>query len=156
MEKKVRNGAESYKLSAKMSLELAKKAVAGDYSDFLDSDSPLLREFFIHNAQRLMRPSVITDYRREAYVFPASNVRITFDKDIRTALTATDLFDPLLPLVPVIGADQMVLEVKYDLNLPKVIRDLLKCVNLTQTSMSKFTLCKKYITLNDWEVDRWA
>ena len=45
----------------------------------------------------LLRPVVLVDYVREAYLHPAEEVRITFDKQLRTGLWSRDLFNPDVP-----------------------------------------------------------
>lgn len=152
LEKKVKTENVSYKLTSSLSYKLARKLIQGNYSFHDDCDQGVLNEFIIHNNMNILKPNVITDYYREAYIFEPANIRITFDSDLKTALLATDIFNADLPMVPVMGADQMILEVKYDHYLPSFISRLLFTSNITKLSLSKFTLCKKYIALNDWEV----
>ncbi len=152
LEKKVKTEDVSYKLTSSLSYIQAQKLILGNYSIHENSAQGVLNEFILHNTMNILRPNVITDYYREAYIFEPANIRITFDSDLKTALLATDLFNPNMPMIPVMGADQMILEVKYDHYLPSFISRLLSTSNITKLALSKFTLCKKYIALNDWEV----
>ena len=152
LEKKVKIENVSYKLASNLSYIQAQKLILGNYSIHEDSDEGVLNEFIIHNTLNILKPNVITDYYREAYIFEPANIRITFDSDLKTALLATDLFNVDVPMIPVMGANQMILEVKYDHYLPSFVSRLLSTSNITKLSLSKFTLCKKYIALNDWEV----
>ena len=93
----------------------------------------------------LLRPRVIVDYRREAYVSPFENVRITFDKDLKAGLWLTDIFNPHAPTMPVLEPGTMVLEVKFNRYLPVFIKTVLNNVNAAQRSaVSKYVLCRKY------------
>ena len=155
-EKKVKNGDASYKLSAVIDRPLAEDAIRGDFSRYLSRGNELLREIHTVDALTVLRPSVIVDYDREAFVFEPCNVRLTFDRNIRTALNSFDMFDPELPTVPVIGQWQTVLEVKYDHAIPDIVKSALKGVDAYRIAVSKFTLCKRYDNHNDWEVERWG
>ena len=48
-----------------------------------------MREFYGAVAARQLRPKVLVDYFREAYTYPAGNVRVTFDLDIRSGQYAS-------------------------------------------------------------------
>ena len=47
-----------------------------------------------------LRPKVIVDYTREPFIFPAGNVRITLDRDIRTGLSDVDALNPDIITIP--------------------------------------------------------
>ena len=61
------------------------------------------------------------DYTREAFTFPAGNVRVTLDYDIRTGLDCTAMLDTGCVTVPVPG-EPAILEVKWDEFLPDIVR----------------------------------
>jgi len=94
----------------------------------------------------LLRPVVIVDYVREAYLHPAEEVRITFDKQLRTGMTSTDLFNPHVPTIPPFDNGEIILEVKYNRVMPPYIRDLLctYCPNAVQSAISKYTWCRRF------------
>lgn len=50
-----------------------------------------------------LRPRALVDYTREAFTFPAGNVRVTLDYDIRTGLDCTAMLDTGCVTVPVPG-----------------------------------------------------
>ena len=93
-----------------------------------------------------LHPVVIVDYVREAYVHPAEEVRITFDKQLHTGLGSIDLFNPSGPTVPAFDHDEMILEVKFNRVMPPYIRDLLcTYVKSAQNSaISKYVWCRRY------------
>ena len=93
---------------------------------------------------RLLRPKVIVDYAREAYLHPAENVRITFDLSLRSGLASTDLFNPKVPTVCPHDRNVEILEVKFDNYLPNHISALLRGVEAERSAVSKYVLCRRY------------
>ena len=88
---------------------------------------------------------------REAYMHPAEEVRITFDKQLRTGLYSKELFDPYVPTIPPFDDNVIILEVKYNHALPTYIRDLLSsyCQGALQSAISKYTWCRRYEGLGE-------
>ena len=109
----------------------------------LPDDPATLFNMGIQN--RGLRPKVIVAYERKAYVFPSGNVRITFDRNIRSS-----------NLIHMFGNDELsydfpespnaILEVKYDEFLPGFIAQLLELGNMQQTSYSKYRICREIYT----------
>ena len=92
----------------------------------------------------LLKPRTIVDYTREAYIYPMGNVRITFDKSIRTGLNNINMFDENLPTIETIDGRFIVLEVKFDEYLPKVIHDIVQVNERRATSISKYEAARIY------------
>lgn len=86
------------------------------------------------------QPRLIVGYLRTAYVHPAGNVRITFDREIM-AMPVETLWEKYNAGVPVLPFGKAILEVKYDDVLPGAIRKLIKESNLRTTSFSKYAIC---------------
>ena len=86
------------------------------------------------------------DYIREAYLHPAEEVRITFDKQLRTGLKKFDIFDPRLPTISPLDDPLTILEVKYNQVMPPYIRDILNtyCKNPMGSAISKYVLCRRF------------
>jgi len=89
---------------------------------------------------RLLRPLVIVDYNRTVFSYPISNVRITLDQDIRAKRFTGDAFN-LAGEIPVIDANSVVLEVKFDTVLPPQIKCLFEDVAKNRSAVSKYCLC---------------
>lgn len=115
--------------------------LAGEYDFLLKSEQPLCREFYVECRCHGMRPRVIVDYDREPWVFPAGDVRITFDSSIRCAVGSFDIFDPALPCLSVLEPGALVLEVKFTQFLPQFIKDVLPPRRADNQAVSKYTLC---------------
>jgi len=95
-------------------------------------------------ATKPLRPRVIVDYYREAYIFPIEDVRVTFDKNIRTAYRGVDLFSRTMPTYSVIDDYDMVLEVKFNRYLQTYIRALIQMDSHVRSAVSKYCLCRKF------------
>ena len=66
------------KQSVSIPRELADQLIAGDPEGLQRMRHPLLHDVYREMKTRLLRPVVIVDYIREAYIHPAEEVRITF------------------------------------------------------------------------------
>ena len=132
------------KQSVSIPRDLAEQLIAGDPEGLQRMRHPLLHDMYREMRTRLLRPAVIVDYIREAYIHPAEEVRITFDKQLRTGLFSKDLFNPNLPTYPVFDDPVEVLEVKYDEFLPTYIQAILSGVTAQRSAVSKYCWCRRY------------
>ena len=134
------------KRSISIPRDLCEQLIAGDPAGLENTRSGLLNDVYREMTVNLLRPRVIVDYVREAYLHPAEEVRITFDKQLRTGMRSVDLFNPRVPTVSPFDHQLMILEVKYNQMLPPYIRDLLSTYvpNAIQSAISKYTWCRRY------------
>lgn len=125
---------------------LCEQLIAGDPTGLETTRSGLLNDVYREMTVRLLRPVVLVDYVREAYLHPAEEVRITFDKQLRSGMRSTDLFNPNVPTIPPFDNNEIILEVKYNRMLPPYIRDILctYCPNALQSAISKYTWCRRF------------
>ena len=128
---------------------LCEQLMAGDPTGLETTRSGLLNDVFREMTINLLHPVVIVDYVREAYLHPAEEVRITFDKQLRTGLWSKDLFNTQLPTVSPFDDQLMILEVKYNQFLPTYIRDILNtyCAGACVSAISKYTWCRRFENL---------
>lgn len=114
-------------------------------ADFLKhSHRPLFIEFYGKLKGDSLKPKTIVDYTREAYIYPLGNVRITFDKDIKTGIFNTDIFNEELPTIRALDKGIVILEVKYDEFLPELVQHLIQTNNRRSCPMSKYAACRIY------------
>jgi hypothetical protein len=139
-----------FKETAVLSREEADRIISGDVSFLADSDSQLLRCFYLECRRNLLRPVVLVDYLREAYVHPVGNVRITFDIGVRTALGPVSFFDRNTSTVTVCEEPGVILEVKFDNALPQIVRGLFSDDIRPRAALGKFAACRgsKGVLLN--------
>ena len=146
-EKKIKEGQFIAKKSFMLSSEELDSIFRKDYAFLLSREEPLAREVYTELTSRKLEPKVFVDYRREPFVLPYENVRITFDMDLKSGIVSGSMFDSDLPLIPVFGKGIMVLEVKFDRYLPDYIcRILENAVGATRSAVSKYVLCRQYET----------
>lgn len=150
-EKKIKCGDYIAKLKEPLDRDMYDAILSGDYEVLHQPDNPFAMELYLEMKQHLLRPRVIVDYVREPYVCENGNVRITFDKELRTGLHATDIFDPSLSPIPAIDDKHIIMEVKYDEYLPEYIRASVQMEGVRQQAASKYVICCKYLKINNWE-----
>ncbi len=131
------------KISAPITKSECARMINTNFDFMIDSPHPTLRAGYIDAKCSLLKPRVIVDYEREAYVCESGNVRITFDKDVRAGIDSFDIFDSGVITAPTLDPGTLVLEVKYDDFLPSFIRKELKKVNKRPMAISKYVLCRK-------------
>ena len=141
LEKKSKINGLCEKRSADLTRPETEAILRGEIGWMARSRSALKVELYSKMRGRLLRPAVLVDYIREPFIFPAGNVRITLDRDIRTGLKCLDFFNPDLPTVPV-GDIPALLEVKYDAFLPDFIVDLLQLPGRRAGAFSKYAACR--------------
>ena len=138
LEKKSKDGDLSGKDSVQLDRKTALALMAGGAS--LSAEKGLLGELG-RLCRSGWRPSAVVDYDRWAFIYPAGNVRVTIDMDVRTCPFRTDVFDPRLLTVPVLDDGEAVLEVKYDAFLPAPVRALIEGVPKQRCAISKYLKC---------------
>lgn len=145
LEKKQKRGKFIKKTSMNLTRDECDSIIAGDSSFLLEKPHKLAKEFYLQTRTRLLKPKVVVDYWREAYVYPVEDVRVTFDIDLKGSTMLTDIFDPNMPVLPVFDNGIMVLEVKFNKYLPEAIKCALNSVGAAKRSaISKYVLCRKY------------
>ena len=144
LEKKSKIRGLCLKESEKITKEECEKIINGDIEFLRDSNKKLFIDLYSEMKGNLLRPRTIVDYTREAYIYPMGNVRITFDKSIRTGLNSINMFDDNLPTIETIDNKYIVLEVKFDEFLPEVIRNIIQVKERRATSISKYEAARIY------------
>lgn len=144
LERKRKMGDLIQKSSVQISKRLCEQLMAGDPRGLQNSSSPLLQDVYVQMRLNLLRPAVIVDYKREVYLHPVEDVRITFDLDVRSGLHSTDLFNKEIPTVPVHDRNVQILEVKFNNYLPSHIKGLLDGIECERSAVSKYILCRRY------------
>lgn len=105
---------------------------------FNPSDPRPLRMLYLDMQMHLLRPSVIVEYERSAFVYDTGNIRITFDRNISYSNRFDMFLEDEIPKTPLLPANQHVFEVKYDGILPDFIAQTIETGQLERTTFSKF------------------
>ena len=101
-----------------------------------------MRQFALDYRLNRLEPSIIVDYNRVAFTYHVSDVRITFDSQIKSGMYNYNLFDKNAATYRVIDDNQMVLEVKFNEILPESIALILQTVPTFRQAFSKFAACR--------------
>jgi SPX domain protein involved in polyphosphate accumulation len=144
LEKKIKHNSLCTKLSEKISKEECISLLNGDITFLRDSEKALFIELYSKMKEQLLRPKTIVDYTREAYVYKLGNVRVTFDKQIKSGLFNKNMFEKNLPTVQPIDNKFIVLEVKFDEFLPEIIQDIIQTNERRATAISKYAAARIY------------
>jgi hypothetical protein len=132
-----------FKENVRISREEANRMIAGDATFLANSENHLLRNFYLETRNRLMRPVVLVDYYREAYVHPVGNVRVTFDINLHTNMGSAEFFNPKSFTVKASEEQGVIMEVKFDDVLPQYIRGLIPNAIRPRTAIGKFAICRE-------------
>jgi len=139
LERKHKFDAQIYKESSPVTLEQFQMMRRGDYHFMKEysGKGDVFDKFYTHYALKGMRPVVMINYNRQAYIYRAGNVRVTFDSDLSASIDTQKHSTSILPY------QNVILEVKYDRFIPSVITGLLAGVPFTQQlSISKFIIAR--------------
>ena len=142
LEKKCKDNSLGYKLSAPLTVAETQKILDGDTDFLYGSDDPLLRDLGEQMRHGLYAAKTIVEYSRIPYIYPAGNVRVTLDFDIRTGLWNRDFLDWDSLTVP--ASDISLLEIKYDNFIPDVIRAAVQLGNRRLGAFSKYAASRMF------------
>jgi hypothetical protein len=143
LEKKSKAHGMCYKRSVKLFAEEVSKIQSGELTWMSSDERELVRELYSKMRSEQLKPKTVVDYIREPFTCIAGNVRITFDRDIRTGLFSTDFMSESLPTVKA-GDELVLLEVKYDQFIPDYITSILQLGTRRAAACSKYALCRIY------------
>jgi hypothetical protein len=145
LEKKMKLGSLCLKYDARLTEEECRRLLSGDTAFMRDHPRELVRELYAKMTYQGLRPRVLVSYVREPYVFPAGNVRVTFDSRIRTTLFHREFLTEQVSDISATDAPgDMILEVKYDAFLPELIQDLIQVPGIRQQAFSKYGTCRRF------------
>ena len=140
LEKKSKKNGICFKISAKISASDCAKILEGNYEVLKENGNPLCLELYTKMQYQQLRPKNIVDYQRDAYIFPAGNVRVTLDYDIRGSSDINSFLNSELIATPI--PRTIILEVKYDHFLPELIRGIVSLENRQSTAFSKYAVTR--------------
>ncbi|MDR2547674.1 MAG: polyphosphate polymerase domain-containing protein [Lachnospiraceae bacterium] len=134
------------KQHARIDENIAKRLLDEDFRVLDDSENDFLKHFSSLTSEIGLRSVVTTDYYREAYMYPASNLRITFDKHLHASgLTGFSLVrgeaGDWLSL-PIFRHDEVVMEIKYDDFMPEMVSAVIPRKTGKALAVSKYCLCR--------------
>ena len=136
LEKKSKKDSICFKESATLTEAECRRLLDGDLDVLKERKDHLCLELYTKMHYQQLRAKNIVGYKREAYIYPMGNVRVTLDYDIRTSSNIHDFLVPEAATVPISGV--YILEVKYDNFLPEIIRGMVSLSSRRSTAFSKY------------------
>lgn len=127
----------NFKESCQLSREQY-EAIMNRELKFNPNDPRPLRMLYLDMQMNLLRPSIIVEYDRTAFVYETGNIRITFDRNIAHSSHFDKFLDDEIPKMPLLPPEKHVFEVKYDGLLPEFIAQTIETGELERTTFSKF------------------
>ena len=144
LECKRKERSKTLKTSCLLTEEQYRSLMAGIPPRDIGEKQAVLRRLCVLMESELFRPKVIVEYDRSPYIYKWGNVRVTFDRNIRSSSQIDRFLEPELFTRPVMPVGQHLIEVKYDEYIPDFIYESLEVGTLRQTAFSKYYLCRKY------------
>lgn len=144
LELKQKERGKCHKMAAPLPYEVCMAIMRGEIPLARNDDSFLFKKLVAQMQGRALRPVVIVEYERVPFIWQQGNVRVTFDRNIRSSDAIMRFFDEAIPSRPVMSAGTNMLEVKFDEFLPDFIYELLQTERLQQTAFSKYEVCRRF------------
>ena len=145
LELKNKSGNYIHKETMQLDKQDAYKLMEGDYDILLGYRNMIANKIYAYMHTERLRPILLIDYERQAFICPFNNIRITIDKNVRASIDPWKLHESGAPMVPVFADGRYILEVKYQTLLPGFIRRILCKINPQPSSVSKYCLSRQAI-----------
>lgn len=134
-----------YKEALSISAKTADAMLNGDYTSLPAYKNRLADYVYGLACSSGLHPTVVVDYVRRAYIYPAGNVRVTFDSALQAGRADIPIWQPGNTYD--VLEDSAILEIKFNRFFPEHIRRLLASVPGETTALSKYTLCRQNLLL---------
>ena len=142
LEIKYKKDSRIFKLSQNITLDEMKTFLKGECVEREEEVDDVIGRMNLAIKTKKLEPVVIVEYDRTAFVYETGNVRITLDRNLRYSTNIKDFVSGKKEQYRVLPEENRVIEVKYDDILPGVIARIIENGNMTQTSFSKYSLCR--------------
>lgn len=144
LEKKIKHNGLCAKRTVPLKVWQVEKILQGDIDFLLESQEPLMIEFYSKMRGNLLQPSVIVSYQRCAFIYDVAKVRLTIDDHLKIYKNWMDFLK--LEETYISLEKDAVLEVKYNEFLPDVVAMSIQGISQKTASYSKYARCR----LIDW------
>ena len=131
---------EQYRMLVTDSLECGQVGLPEEFHE----QPPLVQELLLRRQTQLMVPKIIVAYERVPFVEKAGNVRVTFDNGISSSKDFENFFNENLHRRPIMPVGQTLMEIKFDEFIPGYIKEALEVGKLSQSTFSKYYLCRRH------------
>lgn len=132
------------KFSCPLTLDEYDMILNGDAAElFWQTENAVLKQFCLDAMNRQFTPKALIYYDRSAFVEPAVNVRVTFDRNISVSAESAAFLSGVYHKIPMQEQNLCVLEVKFDDILPGYIKQVIESMRFQQITFSKYYLGRK-------------
>lgn len=142
LEKKTKIRGLCLKESCLISVDECSSIINGQIPVITEDMPEQKKKMFSEIMIRRLFPKVIVSYKRIPFIYPAGNVRVTFDDCITSSTQINQFLNPEYLQRPVMPAGELILEIKWDELLPKHLIDVLRIEGLSRTNFSKYCICR--------------
>lgn len=143
LELKQKENSDSLKQSLLVTREEARCMQQCDFEFLSRRTEPVARTLYMRLLQGAYQPKTLVEYDREAYLYDAGDVRITFDTGMRATASDWDLFAETPPWTTLAPPGTGVLEVKYTSLLPSFLKQIVQTDRLA-TANSKYVQARQF------------
>lgn len=141
LERKDKHGIMTQKIAASVTREQLYRLSEGNIEPAAFAGTAY--DLAVQMRDQVLRPTVAVRYRRDAFYYPGTDLRLTFDTRLEAIRPDPEaLFDPHITGIPVLQETDVIMEIKYGSHLPSFLRKLTG-VNCKQLSVSKYALCRE-------------
>jgi hypothetical protein len=143
LELKQKENSDSLKQSLFLTQEEARCMQQCDYEFLSRRTEPVARTLYMRLLQGAYQPKTLVEYDREAYLYDAGDVRVTFDTGMRATASDWDLFAETPPWTTLVPHGTGVLEIKYTSLLPSFLKQIVQTDRLA-TANSKYIQARQF------------
>ncbi len=128
------------KESVTISREDAEKIQNMDYEVMLKYKNKALNKAYKEFKKEQYYPVVLVEYVREAFICDFNNIRIVFDKFLKSSTLQLDLFSDNIFFTQKLKKGLVVMEIKFDGFLPKWVMDIMNVTAAERSAISKYCI----------------
>lgn len=139
LEYKCKSGADGVKYSLGITRREAEMMENHRYEFLLGYQEELAHRLYAKMVGQVYRPKTIVEYDRTAFIYPVSDVRITFDHHLRGSVNPYGLLEENPFYTPLMSTDIGILEVKYNDFLPAQLKEVVSQIDHLAEASSKYS-----------------
>jgi len=113
-----------------------------NYELMLNYNNNAMNKAYVEFKKHQYRPVAIIDYVREAFLFDVNNIRIAFDRFLKSSSLQLDIFEQGSGKMPQLTRDIVILEIKYDHFIPSFIKKILQIPSFERSAISKYCISR--------------
>lgn len=142
LEYKCKADSDGIKYSLLLTKEEALMMEQHQYDFLLARKEELALRLYTKMTEQVYFPKTIVEYDRTAYLYPVSDVRITFDRNLRGSINPIGIYENNPAYVPLLGAGKGVLEIKYNDFFPSALKSLVASIDSVAQAYSKYAMSR--------------